>query len=166
MTLIAACILGILIGWRSGVFEADWAKARADDRVYDPLPHPLLWCLRLAFALLIAVIIDGIEWRALWLVVACMAPMATAHRLIYNRRTRANGLSRTREWWYMGDNIRRIGDSWYDTVCWVISAEVARFDKDETGKRYLSIIPRHPAMPFLVAVAIEAAGLALAALIH
>lgn len=166
MTLIAACILGILIGWRSGIFEADWVKQRADYGIKKPIPHWPLLLLRLTFATGFALCIDGIEWRALWLVVACMAPMATAHRLIYNRRTRANGLSRTREWWYMGDNIRRIGDSWYDTLCWVISAECMQFDKDETGKRYLSIVPRHRAMPFVVACAIEAAGLALAAWMH
>ena len=166
MSILFTAILGAVLGWRFGIFEADWAKARADYRIYDPLPHPLLWASRLGFALLIAVIVDGTEWRAVWLVVAFMAPLATAHRVSYNRRTKANGLSRTREWYYMGGCRRRIGDSWYDTLCWIVSARRIDVPRDDDGKRYLLIRPWSYAMPFLVALALECAAIACAAALH
>lgn len=163
---ILTALIGAVLGWRFGIFEADWAKQRADDRVYDPLPHWALWSLRLAFALLIAVIVDGPQWSVIWLVAAFMAPLAMLHRISYNRRTRANGLSRTREWYYMGGCRRRIGDSCYDTLCWILSARRIEPRAEEGlkdgGKRCLLIRPRFYAMPCLVAMALECAALACA----
>lgn len=168
--VLVVAIVGAACGWRFGILEADWAKQRADDHVHDPLPHPLLWVLRLFIALVIAILIDGFEWRSLWLAIAFMAALATAHRLGYNRRTRMNGLSRTREWWYMGSCRRYIDDSWYDTLCWIISARRidARRDSGLThgGSRCLLIRPWSYAMPFFIAAAIESTALACAIALH
>lgn len=170
--MIEACavaVIGACAGWRFGVFEADWAKQRADDLVYDPLHHSILLAARLGIALIVAVLIDGLEWSAIWLVAAFMAALATVHRLVYNRRTRANGLSRTREWWYMGGCRRYIDDGWYDTICWILSARRIDSRRDwglEGPERYLLIRPWSYAMPFFVASAIEAAAIACAIALH
>ena len=111
ITTAISAVIGAAIGWRFGIFEADWAKARADDRVYDPLPHPLLLVVRMALAAMIAICIDGAQLSAICIMVAVLAPLASAHRMSYNRRTRTNGLARTRAWYYMGPCRRRIGDS-------------------------------------------------------
>ena len=163
--VLVVAIVGAACGWRFGILEADWAKQRADDHVYDPLPHPLLWVLRLFIALVIAILIDGFEWRSLWLAIAFMAALATAHRLGYNRRTRMNGLSRTREWWYMGSCRRYIDDSWYDTLFWVLSARSIGLVRDGSG-RCLLIRPWSYAMPWALASLVEIAAVVLALVLH
>ena len=76
-----------------------------------------------------------------------------------------NGLSRTREWWYMGSCRRYIDDSWYDTLFWVLSARSIGLVRDRSG-RYLLIRPWSYAMPWALASLVEIAAVVLALVLH
>lgn len=156
---------GAFFGRNAGRYEADWAKARADDKVYDPLPHAALVAYRLLLAASVALLTVGPGRSMPTAMLLFMVGFTPAHRLSYNLRSRANGLSRTRAWWYMGSCRRRAGDSLYDTLCWLISARSVRVAR-EGKRRYLLIRPWSYAMPFFVALAIEAAGLFLGLALH
>lgn len=162
---VIIAVVGAVVGIKSGRHEGDWAKARADDLVADPLPHAVLLLLRLCLAGSVALIAAGFGQPIGASMLVFMAGFTGAHRIAYNLRTRSNGLNRTRAWWYMGPCRRRIGDSLYDTLFWVLSARSIGLVRDRSG-RYLLIRPWSYAMPWALASLVEIAAVVLALVLH
>lgn len=139
--------------------EVRW---RIRNDVRDKLPHGLLLAMRAALCAMGAIVMvwQDPQWPPIWPMVlfwiSAMAALTVAHRLTFNICTRTMGLSRTREWWYMGSPKRRLGDSWYDTLAMRCTARRISYGIDEDGY-YERIDPIHPVAPFMAATIFELA---------
>lgn len=158
--IAAAVLMGALVGFLFGRAEADETRFRVTHKDARKLPHALLLLIRAVVLVPVGGVFHADRCVQVLLWAIAMAACASVHRIAYNARCRVNGHSVTRAWWYMGSCRRYVKDSWYDTLCWIVSARRLSFHRTEDGSTYLCIRPWSYAMPWAVAQFAEAAVIA------
>lgn len=128
MALIIGLTISAVIGYLFAHSEAWEVCLRIRESERLTLPHGMLLVARaIVLGGLAYWCADGDGWMRVLdagLLTAAFAPVAAiVHRFSFNKITRYLGVSRTREWYYLGSPRRTKHDSKYDTFWWRITAK-------------------------------------------
>lgn len=167
MALTVALGVAIGVGYLFAKGEAWEVRSRIRKGIKDKLPHAYLLTLR--YMLLGATSVwqssaagwPGVGLAAL-LLLAIAPAMSITHRFAFNKITRAIGISKTREWYYLGPSHRTKSDSRYDTMWWNIGSRYWQETCTREGV-VRSYKLRFTGAPFILCCAAEAAFGTLAA---
>lgn len=159
LVILIGALVGVLFG-RAEAHEVRWRQRIGDDQNIE---HAQSLIYRLGIILLLLLpFIPGGELRTLSVaMVVAAASCASVHRIAFNVWTRRIGVSQIRQWWYMGPCRRRLRDSLYDTLWWIITARTISPHTEDTGAAYVLVRPRCLPAPWMAAQTFEVLVIAI-----